>query len=94
MIKKINIIFLLIISFSFCTSVFANKSKRDDSSVLSKLDSNLLQECLENKDLPECEEILPLLLCQGSPNAQLATDTIEDDSTCSFGTTNQLGIEP
>ena len=54
MIKKINIIFLLIISFFLCTSVFANKSKKDDSSVLSKLDSQLLQECLENIDLPEC----------------------------------------
>ena len=73
MINKINIIFLLIISFFLCTSVFANKSKR-----LSKLDSQLLQECLENIDLPECEEILPLLLCDGSPNAQL-TGTIEDD---------------
>ena len=90
MIKKINIIFLLIISFSFCTSVFANKSKR-----LSKLDSQLLQECLENKDLPECEEILPLLLCEGSPNAQIVTDTIEDYSTtCSVGIKNKRGIEP
>ena len=69
--------------------MFANKSKRDDSSVLSKTDSNLLQECLENIDLPECEEILPLLLCEGSPNAQIA-----DDSPCSFGTINQLGMEP
>ena len=79
MIKKINIIFLLIISFFLCTSVFANKSKRDDSSVLSKLDSQLLQECLENIDLPECEEILKL--CEGSSNAQIVTDTIEDYST-------------
>ena len=85
MINKINIIFLLIISFFLCTSVFAHEHKTED---------DLIEECLENKDLPECEEILPLLLCQGSPNAQLATDTIEDDSTCSFGTTNQLGIEP
>ena len=50
MIKKINIIFLLIISFSFCTSVFADqKQKRGD---------DLIENCLENKDLLECEEIL------------------------------------
>tara|TARA_B110000971_G_scaffold137076_1_gene140134 strand:+ start:624 stop:812 length:189 start_codon:yes stop_codon:yes gene_type:complete len=57
MIKKINIIFLLIISFSFCTSVFAvaEKQREDD---LIKTDDELIEECLENKDLLECEEIL------------------------------------
>ena len=84
MIKKINIIFLLIISFFLCTSVFAKK----------KLEGDLIEKCKENIDLPECEEIPPLLLCEGSPNAQLATDTIEDDSPCFFGITNKGGIEP
>ena len=70
MINKINIIFLLIISFFLCTSVFANKSKRDDSSVLSKTDSDLLQECLENIDLPECIENPIRKKTLGSTNAQ------------------------
>ena len=83
MIKKINIIFLLIISFFLCTSVFAKK----------KLEGDLLENCLENIDLPECEEFLPSLRCEGSPNAQLATDTIEDDSPCFFGIINKGGIE-
>ena len=61
MIKKINIIFLLIISFSFCTSVFAEKQSDDDP---KKTDEELIEECLENKDLLECEEIL------SSPNRQ------------------------
>jgi len=68
MIKKINIIFLLIISFSFCTSVFAEKSEDDLNKMddeLNKMDDELIEECLENKDLlDECEEIL------GSPNVQ------------------------
>ena len=68
MIKKINIIFLLIISIFLCTSFFAKK----------KLEGDLIEKCKETIDLPECEEILPLLLCDGSPNAQL-TGTIEDD---------------
>jgi len=84
MIKKINIIFLLIISFFLCTSVFAKK----------KLEGDLIENCLENIDLHECEEFLPLLRCEGSPNAQLATDTIVDDSSCFFGITNKPGIEP
>ena len=59
MIKKINIIFLLIISFSFCTSVFADqKQKRGD---------DLIENCLENKDLLECEEI-PIGKTLGSTN--------------------------
>ena len=83
MIKKINIIFLLIISFSFCSSVFAKK----------KIVGDLIEKCRENIDLPECEEIPPLLLCEGSPNAQHVADTIEDDSPCFFGITNKGGYE-
>ena len=76
MIKKINIIFLLIISFSFCTSVFAEKQREKD---LIKTDDELIEECLENKDLLECEEILINfndggINYEGSPNAQLAKD--------------------
>ena len=59
MIKKINIIFLLIISFSFCSSVFAKKQREDD----------LFKKCIENIDLPECEEIPLFKLGRGSPNA-------------------------
>ena len=58
MIKKINIIFLLIITFSFCSSVFAKKQHEED----------LFKKCLENIDLPECKEILPFKLGGGSPN--------------------------
>ena len=57
MIKKINIIFLLIISFSFCTSVFAEAEKQREDDLI-KTDDELIEECLENKDLLECEEIL------------------------------------
>ena len=72
MIKKINIIFLLIISFSFCTSVFAEKQREDD---LIKTDDELIEECLENKNLLECEEILinfndGVINYEGSTNKQ------------------------
>jgi len=79
MIKKINIIFLLIISFSFCTSVFAGTSnKRNDLTQEDDLINapeyekyeKYLEECLENNNLPDCRKRLKNLLDGGSPNVQ------------------------
>ena len=81
MIKKINIIFLLIISFSFCTSVFAGTSnKRDDLAagnparegdlINAPEYKKALEKCLENNNLPDCRKMLKNLLDGGSPNVQ------------------------
>ena len=76
MIKKINIIFLLIISFFFCTSVFAGTSnKRNDltQDIPTREDDEYkkaLEKCLENNNLPDCRKMLKNLLDGGSPNVQ------------------------
>ncbi len=81
MIKKINIIFLLIISFSFCTSVFAGTSNkrndltqdnptREDDLINAPEYKKALEECLENNNLPDCRKMLKNLLDGGSPNVQ------------------------
>ena len=70
MIKKINIIFLLIISFSFCTSVFAGTSNKrndltqEDDLINAPEYEKALEECLENNNLPDCRKMLKNLLEQ------------------------------
>jgi len=63
---------LLIISFFFCTSVFAGTSnKRNDLTTdIPTREDDLIEECLENNDLPDCRKMLKNLLDGGSPNVQ------------------------
>ena len=63
---------LLIISFFFCTSVFAGTSnKRNDLTIDNPTrEDDLIEECLENNDLPDCRKMLKNLLDGGSPNVQ------------------------
>ena len=69
---------LLIISFFFCTSVFAGTSnKRNDLTQDNPDDlinapeyKKTLEECLENNNLPDCRKMLKNLLDGGSPNVQ------------------------
>ncbi len=69
----LNMKTLLIISFFFCTSVFAGK--RNDLTIDNpNREDDLIEECLENKDLPYCRKNLKkyphLCLDRGSPNRQ------------------------
>ena len=69
---------LLIISFFFCTSVFAGKRHdltidnptREDDLINAPEYKKALEECLENNNLPDCRKMLKNLLDGGSPNVQ------------------------
>lgn len=69
---------LLIISFFFCTSVFAGKRNdltidnptREDDLINAPEYKKALEECLENNNLPDCRKMLKNLLDGGSPNVQ------------------------
>ena len=77
---------LLIISFFFCTSVFAgtsnkrndltqdNPTREDDLMQINAPEyteyKKALEKCLENNNLPDCRKRLKHLLDGGSPNVQ------------------------